>query len=329
MPGARTTDEGDHTLATWDVVVPPGQAVTHELLLTVDDTSAAVSAPSRRAGWSQVEVASADRRLAPVLERSLDDLRLLRLAARGADDVEEEFIGAGAPWFLTLFGRDSLWTARMLLPVTTDLAMSTLRLLAHHQGTRTDDVTAEEPGKILHEVRSAGFSLGEDDGADRHLPPVYYGTIDATPLWAMTLHDAWRWGARPTRSSGCCRPSSAPSPGRSSTATPTATCSWSTSTGPATACPTRAGRTPATPYAAATARAPPRRSRWPRSRAMRTPPRPAAPTCSRRSAGPAPTAGGSGPSSCARSSPGASGWRTPSAPSPPSRSTATSARSSR
>ena len=195
LPGARTTDEGDHTLATWDVVVPPGQAVTHELLLTVDDTRAAVSAPSRRAGWSQVEVASADRRLAPVLERSLDDLRLLRLAARGADDVEEEFIGAGAPWFLTLFGRDSLWTARMLLPVTTDLAMSTLRLLAHHQGTRTDDVTAEEPGKILHEVRSAGFSLGEDDGADRHLPPVYYGTIDATPLWAMTLHDAWRWGA--------------------------------------------------------------------------------------------------------------------------------------
>ena len=125
----------------------------------------------------------------------LDDLRLLRLAARGADGVEEEFVGAGAPWFLTLFGRDSLWTARMLLPVTTDLAMSTLRLLAHRQGTRTDDVTAEEPGKILHEVRSAGFSLGEDDGADRHLPPVYYGTIDATPLWALTLHDAWRWGA--------------------------------------------------------------------------------------------------------------------------------------
>ena len=123
LPGARTTDEGDHTLATWDVVVPPGQAVSHELLLTVDDTGAAVSAPSRQAGWSTVEVESADRRLAPVLERSLDDLRLLRLAARGEDDTEEEFIGAGAPWFLTLFGRDSLWTARMLLPVTTDLAM--------------------------------------------------------------------------------------------------------------------------------------------------------------------------------------------------------------
>ncbi|MCF6376087.1 amylo-alpha-16-glucosidase [Nocardioides KLBMP 9356] len=197
LPGAHTTHDGDHARATWEVVVPPGESVTHELLLTLDDTRAAVTAPSREPGWNHVEVQSSDRRLGPVVERCLDDLRLLRLAAPGADGVEEEFVGAGAPWFLTLFGRDSLWTARMLLPVSTDLAMSTLRLLAHRQGTRTDDVTAEEPGKILHEVRSAGFSLNEadEDGGDRHLPPVYYGTIDATPLWALTLHDAWRWGA--------------------------------------------------------------------------------------------------------------------------------------
>ena len=197
VPGARTStgDAGAEVLATWDVVVPPGGSVAHDLLLTLDAADAAVTAPRRDAGWPDVEVDSADRRLAPVLRRSLDDLRLLRLAAPGADGADEEFIGAGAPWFLTLFGRDSLWTARMLMPVTTDLAMSTLRLLAHHQGTRTDDLTAEEPGKILHEVRSTGFSLGEDDGSDRHLPPVYYGTIDATPLWALTLHDAWSWGA--------------------------------------------------------------------------------------------------------------------------------------
>lgn len=195
LPGARTCDRGDHVLASWDVVVPPGEAVTHELLLTVDDRRAVVTAPRLEADWTAVAVDSADRRLGPVVQRCLDDLRLLRLAAPGAGGAEEAFIGAGAPWFLTLFGRDSLWTARMLMPVTTDLAMSTLRLLAHHQGVRTDDVTAEEPGKILHEVRSAGFSLGEDDGAERHLPPVYYGTIDATPLWALTLHDAWSWGA--------------------------------------------------------------------------------------------------------------------------------------
>ncbi len=195
LPGARTSDRGDHVLATWDVVVPPGESVTHELLLTVDDRRAVVTAPQREAGWTAVTVDSADRRLGPVVQRCLDDLRLLRLAAPGADGAEEEFVGAGAPWFLTLFGRDSLWTARMLMPVSTDLAMSTLRLLAHHQGVRTDNVTAEEPGKILHEVRSAAFTLGDDDGAERHLPPVYYGTIDATPLWALTLHDAWSWGA--------------------------------------------------------------------------------------------------------------------------------------
>ena len=195
LPGARTSDEGDHALAVWEVVVPPGESVTHELLLTLDARQAVVRAPQREADWSRVVVESSDRRLAPVLDRSLDDLRLLRLAAPGRDGAEEEFVGAGAPWFLTLFGRDSLWTARMLMPVTTDLAMSTLRLLAHHQGAVRDDDTAEEPGKILHEVRSAGFSLGEDDGADRHLPPVYYGTIDATPLWALTLHDSWSWGA--------------------------------------------------------------------------------------------------------------------------------------
>lgn len=195
LPGARTRDEGDHVLATWDVVVAPGASVSHELLLNLDDARAAVTAPRRDADWPAVAVDSADRRLGPVVQRGLDDLRLLRLAAPAAGGVEEEFIGAGAPWFLTLFGRDSLWTARMLMPVSTDLGLSTLRLLAHHQGTRTDHTTAEEPGKILHEVRSAGFSLGEDDGAERHLPPVYYGTIDATPLWALTLHDAWHWGA--------------------------------------------------------------------------------------------------------------------------------------
>jgi glycogen debranching enzyme len=87
----------------------------------------------------------------------------------------------------------------MLLPVTTSVAASTLRVLAARQGAKVDRSTAEQPGKILHEVRDAAFGLGSDplDSAERHLPPVYYGTIDATPLWALTLHDAWRWGLSP------------------------------------------------------------------------------------------------------------------------------------
>ncbi|MGJ7442479.1 glycogen debranching N-terminal domain-containing protein [Aquipuribacter sp. MA13-6] len=193
--GADWSVDGDTVVVSWRVDVDPGHSVTRELLFGLHDTGAVVTSPSRPASWRSLDVVSADRRLAPVLSRALDDLRLLRLTTTDAPD--EEFLGAGAPWFLTLFGRDSLWAARMMLPVTTDLAASTLRVLAARQGTRVDPDTAQQPGKILHEVRGASFSLGEahaDDGVDRSLPPVYYGTIDATPLWVLTLSDAWRWG---------------------------------------------------------------------------------------------------------------------------------------
>ncbi|MGW0826590.1 amylo-alpha-1,6-glucosidase [Streptomyces sp. NPDC002845] len=100
------------------------------------------------------------------------------------------FAGAGAPWYLTLFGRDSLWTARMLLPLGTRLAAGTPRTLARRQGRHVVPATEEQPGKILHEVRAEQFAL---DGGTT-LPAQYYGTIDATSLWISLLHDAWRWG---------------------------------------------------------------------------------------------------------------------------------------
>src|ERR671923_77392 len=68
------------------------------------------------------------------------------------------FLAAGGPWFLTLFGRDSLWAARMLLPLGTGLAGGTLRALARRQGQRVDDETDEEVGKIPHELRAPGSS---------------------------------------------------------------------------------------------------------------------------------------------------------------------------
>jgi glycogen debranching enzyme len=190
-----TSDDGRTVLVSWPLVVEPGETETRELLFGLSDAAAVVTSPTRPASWQGLDVSSADRRLAPVVTRALDDLRLLRLAT--TDTPDEEFLAAGAPWFLTLFGRDSLWAARMLLPVTTGLAGSTLRVLAARQGTRLDPDTAQEPGKILHEVRGASFSLAEShagDGVERSLPPVYYGTIDATPLWVLTLADAWRWG---------------------------------------------------------------------------------------------------------------------------------------
>ncbi|MFC7617217.1 amylo-alpha-1,6-glucosidase [Actinokineospora soli] len=119
-----------------------------------------------------------------VVGRAVADLNALLLA-----DGDDVFAAAGAPWYLTLFGRDSLWTARLGLPWTLDLAASTLRVLARVQGTEHDPGTGEAPGKIPHERRRAGFRLG-----DMVLPPLYYGTVDATALWVCLLHDAWRHG---------------------------------------------------------------------------------------------------------------------------------------
>ncbi len=102
---------------------------------------------------------------------------------------DDTFLAAGVPWYLTLFGRDSIWAARMLLPIDLGPAAGTLRTLARLQGTKIDTSSAEAPGKIPHELRRAAFELG-----GMTLPPLYYGTIDATPLWICLLHDAWRAG---------------------------------------------------------------------------------------------------------------------------------------
>jgi glycogen debranching enzyme len=77
----------------------------------------------------------------------------------------------------------------MMLPVDLAPARGTLRTLAALQGRKVDDERAEQPGKILHELRRSSFTLGT-----MSLPPLYYGTIDATPLWVCLLHDAWRAG---------------------------------------------------------------------------------------------------------------------------------------
>ncbi len=130
-----------------------------------------------------------DQRLARWLDTALDDLDALRLAL--PDHPEDAFFAAGAPWFFTLFGRDSIWAARMMIPVDVSIAASTLRVLARLQGTKDDAASAEEPGKIPHELRAASLPIAKEDLS---LPPLYYGTVDATALWVCLLVDAWRAG---------------------------------------------------------------------------------------------------------------------------------------
>ena len=127
-----------------------------------------------------------ETRFSRLVQRSVQDLASLDL--RDPEAPEDRFAAAGSPWFLTLFGRDSIWAAFMALPHDLDLARGTLRVLARRQGTHVDEETEEEPGKILHEVRRGALAERGD------LPPFYYGTVDATPLFVMLAHEAWCWG---------------------------------------------------------------------------------------------------------------------------------------
>ena len=176
----------DGRLVVWETTVEPGTSYAVRLSFTAEGEPA--FGPGGTAPWSaEAAVVAPDLRLSRLAAQSLADLGGLLM--RDGDDA---FVAAGSPWFLTLFGRDSLWAARLMMPYGTGLAMSTLRTLARRQGERTDADSEEQPGKILHEVRNTALELGA-----MSLPPVYYGTVDATPLFVCTLADAWRWGADP------------------------------------------------------------------------------------------------------------------------------------
>ncbi|UZX02077.1 amylo-alpha-1,6-glucosidase [Arthrobacter sp. CDRTa11] len=128
-----------------------------------------------------------NRSIERTLRRSYDDLGALRI--EDPNHPERVVVAAGAPWFMTLFGRDSLLASEMALPVDPSLALGTLQTLADRQGTVVDPMSEEEPGKILHEVRldvSSGLSLGGKS--------VYYGSVDATPLFVVVLGSASRYG---------------------------------------------------------------------------------------------------------------------------------------
>jgi glycogen debranching enzyme len=173
----------------YDLEIPGGDY--SEVRLEVEATvpvDASVVWPGPR-DLPEPEVRSTDGILAPLVARSVDDLAHLQLA--DPRDSQDVFFAAGAPWYLTLFGRDALISARFALPLGWQRAASTLRVLGRRQAQDRDVEAASEPGKILHEVRPVPSSA---EAASAFLPPVYYGSIDSTPLWILLLHDAWRWG---------------------------------------------------------------------------------------------------------------------------------------
>jgi glycogen debranching enzyme len=160
-----------------------------DLLYQCGQPPAASRPALRLAGW---------RRHAPAL--NIADPRLVRATARAVDDVgslviedpghpESPVVAAGAPWFMALFGRDSLLTSYMSLVVDPVLAIGVLQTLARLQGSRENLATEEQPGRILHEVRfNSAAATDIDDGH------IYYGTADATPLFVVLVGELARWG---------------------------------------------------------------------------------------------------------------------------------------
>jgi glycogen debranching enzyme len=118
--------------------------------------------------------------------RSLVDLAALRFST--LTNPEHALPAAGLPWFMTIFGRDSIFTSLQALPFTSELAATTLRTLAERQGSRRDDFRDEDPGRIIHEQRYGEMTAFEERP---HSP--YYGNADATPLFVVLLDEYERW----------------------------------------------------------------------------------------------------------------------------------------
>lgn len=187
---------------TWRVVVPARARWQTEIVAqpTWADQKAKTlldhgeqlqsSGPARKIeAWRDTATTvHADHRvLAKVLQQTESDLGAL-LIHDDENGADRSYVAAGAPWFMTLFGRDSLLTAWMALPLDAGLAVGTLQQLAALQGRRVDPITEEQPGRILHEIRRGPASIDVLGGA------IYYGSVDATPLFVMLVAECWRWG---------------------------------------------------------------------------------------------------------------------------------------
>jgi glycogen debranching enzyme len=124
--------------------------------------------------------------LSAIYQRCLTDLAALRFSTLTMPG--RAMPAAGLPWFMTIFGRDSIFTSLQALPFTSELASTTLLALAERQGTRIDDFRDEDPGRILHEMRYGEMTAFEERP---HSP--YYGSADATALFVVLLDEYERW----------------------------------------------------------------------------------------------------------------------------------------
>lgn len=173
----------------WDLVLPPNQLTHIQVVVTLQETATSANGTPPDAPRQHGTTLA-------MPEISANNVFFNRLLARGMHDLgmmcaktaEGLYPYGGIPWYVCPFGRDGLITSLEFMPWFPDVARGTLAFLAHYQGKQIDTFTEEEPGRILHE-----FRRGEMANC-REIPFIpYYGTIDATPLFVMTLESYVRW----------------------------------------------------------------------------------------------------------------------------------------
>jgi len=156
-----------------EVGVPPNGAARR----AKDLHSWTIAAPKLSSSWAPME---------RIYERSLVDLAALRFFPGVVPGGS--LPAAGLPWFMSIFGRDSILTSLQALPFVPEMAATTLRALAAWQGIKEDQFRDEEPGKILHEIR-----YGEMTAFTERPHSPYFGAADVTPLFIVLLDELERW----------------------------------------------------------------------------------------------------------------------------------------
>jgi glycogen debranching enzyme len=186
---------------SFEVALQPGEAWHACLLYALEDGEQVLRAPQACVGAGQksehsesmaewlktvVKIETSNEEFYRLFHQALEDMAALRLPIRGTDHMV--FLpAAGLPWFVAPFGRDSLIVSLQNFLIYPEFARGALEILGSLQAKEDDPYRDAEPGKILHELRQgelAHFKLIP------HTP--YYGTADATPLYLITLHSAWR-----------------------------------------------------------------------------------------------------------------------------------------
>jgi glycogen debranching enzyme len=180
-PGATWHTCADYILAQGTHVRAPNEGCLYTLGSTEFD--------SLQREWLQsaTTLTTANEDFYRLYRQSVEDMGALRIHDQDFEDGVW-LPAAGVPWFVTVFGRDSLIVSLQNMLVYPRFAFGALKKLAQYQATEMDDYRDAEPGKMPHELR-----YGELAHFHKIPHTPYYGTADATILYLITLHEAWKW----------------------------------------------------------------------------------------------------------------------------------------